>query len=100
MNPIATLNDTYRRSWKDVVFTDNVLMRIQHHLGLAEAVHNFDSFSGDNDPYGEHDFGSLQFEGQTVFWKIDYYDQSLSYWCDPLDENCRRVMTVMLAEDY
>lgn len=100
MNDLATLNDTFRKSWKDVVFTSNVLTRIQRHLALAQAIHNFSEFNEDNDPYGEHDFGSLELEGERILWKIDYYDQSLGNWCDPLDPNCRRVMTVMLAEDY
>ena len=100
MNDLAILNDTFRRSWKEVVFTDNVLTLIEDHLGLAQAVCDFDTFTEDNDPYGEHDFGALAFEDQKVFWKIEYYDQSLGYWCDPKDTNCRRVMTVMLAADY
>ncbi len=100
MNDLAIMNDEFRRSWKDVVFTDNVLMRIENHLDLATAVHQFSSFNEDNDPYHEHDFGSLEVEGKTVFFKIDYYDQDLKYYCDPRDKSCRRVMTVMLAEDY
>ena len=27
-----------------------------------------------NDPYGEHDFGSFEFCGETIFWKFEYYD--------------------------
>ncbi len=27
-----------------------------------------------NDPYGEHDFGSIKFQNDIYFWKIDYYD--------------------------
>jgi hypothetical protein len=36
-------------------------------------VMNFDAFTEDNDPHGEHDFGAFEHEGQRVFWKIDYY---------------------------
>lgn len=53
-----------------------------------------------NDPHGEHDFGSLTVAGKKVFWKIDYYQRDLSGWCDPLSPECRRVLTVMLAEEY
>jgi hypothetical protein len=42
----------------------------------AERVMAFDTFTADNDPYGEHDFGSLDYEGQRIFWKIDYYDRA------------------------
>ena len=100
MNAIATLNDQFRKSWTDVVFTPGVMTGIEHHLGLAQAVESFTSFNEDNDPYGEHDFGSLEFESQKVFFKIDYYDQSLSRWCNPLDSACRRTMTIMLASEY
>jgi Protein of unknown function (DUF3768) len=31
-------------------------------------------FNTNNDPYGEHDFGSFELAGEKFFWKIDYYD--------------------------
>ena len=34
-------------------------------------------FEADNDPYGEHDFGSFEYSGETIFWKIGYYDATL-----------------------
>jgi hypothetical protein len=52
--------------------------------------------------YGEHDFGALEIEGERLFSKIDYYDQSLSaHSPDPADETLtKRVLTIMLAEKY
>ena len=97
---IAKLNDKFRKTWQDVVFTPGVMTSTKHHLGLAQAIESFSLFNEDNDPYGEHDFGSLVYEDQKVLWKIDYYDQTLSHWCDPLDSRCRRIMTVLLAEEY
>jgi hypothetical protein len=49
--------------------------------------------------YGEHDFGALEIEGERLFFKIDYYDQSLSaHSPDPADETLtKRVLTIMLA---
>ena len=35
-------------------------------------VSHFDAFTPDNDPYGEHDFGSIDLDGEKLFWKIDY----------------------------
>ncbi|HCH34380.1 TPA: hypothetical protein DEW05_02520 [Candidatus Saccharibacteria bacterium] len=64
------------------------------------AVQDFSKFTEDNDPYGEHDFGSFTVAGNKVSWKIDYYTQDLSSGCDPLDLGCRRVLTIMLAEEY
>jgi hypothetical protein len=39
-------------------------------------VRDFVDFTEDNDPYGEHDFGSFTVSGVKIFWKIDYYDES------------------------
>jgi hypothetical protein len=97
---IALLNDRFRGLCVDVNLTQGVVYGLSDHIGLLKAVESFDRFTGDNDPYGEHDFGSLAWEGQKIFWKIDYYDQDLKYGLDPLDPKCRRVMTVMLAEEY
>jgi hypothetical protein len=42
----------------------------------AEQVAAFDSFNEDNDPHREHDFGSFDYDGQRIFWRIDYYDRA------------------------
>ena len=69
---------------------------------VVASVRTFSEFSQENDPYGEHDFGSIDAGGQQVFWKIDYYDRSLTAGSpDPADEavTCR-VLTIMLAMEY
>lgn len=65
-------------------------------------IARFNEFTSENDPYGEHDFGAVTVGTQRVFWKIDYYDQSLtSSAVDPaLADGCVRVLTIMLAEEY
>ncbi len=65
-------------------------------------VRAFDKFDADNDPYGEHDFGSFTLCGDKLFWKIDYYDQALDAASeDPADpELTARALTIMLAEEY
>lgn len=65
-------------------------------------VQHFTAFTPDNDPHGEHDFGSFELIGLTFFWKIDYYNTDLSAGSeDPSDkEATMRVLTLMLAEDY
>ena len=69
---------------------------------IAEAVKNFDDFSEDNDPHGEHDFGSFKIDGHKLFWKIDYYALDMMHGSeDPANpEVTSRVMTIMLAEEY
>lgn len=53
-------------------------------------------------PPGEHDFGAVEIEGETFFWKIDYYDETMSYLSpDPADPTItNRVMTIMRADEY
>lgn len=74
---------------------------------IAERVAAFDSFTADNDPHGEHDFGSFDHNGNRIFWKIDYYDRA-SFGTgrdmgseDPSDATkTMRVLTIMLASEY
>ena len=67
-----------------------------------DAVRTFAEFDADNDPYGEHDFGVLQIEGQKVYWKIDAYDRERCYGsedsADP--ELTTRILTLLLPEEY
>lgn len=47
------------------------------------------------------DFGSFEYAGKCIMWKIDYYDQEWSGSPDPADPAVTtRVLTVMLAEEY
>ncbi len=96
---VAALNDEFRRKGFGVVITPGV-QAIDDVAGLMRAVRTFDAFTSDNDPYGEHDFGSIVWHDETVLWKIDYYDVQLRGWEDPLSRRCRRVLTVMLASEY
>lgn len=97
---IAVLNDEFRKAIPMSVTITNGVYGLSDLHGLMQAVRDFDRFTEDNDPYGEHDFGSLEWHSETVFWKIDYYDQALQYGKDPLDLECRRVLTVLLASEY
>lgn len=71
---------------------------------LLVAVRDFDDFGNANDPFGEHDFGAFDFDGERVFWKIDYYSPDSNRERgseDPADPTKTvRVMTVMLASEY
>ena len=102
---IRELNDQFRSTLTGgkVLITPGI-----HALGqdavanVITKVRTFDKFSQDNDPYSEHDFGSIEEAGETVFWKIDYYDKKVEYGSeDPSDpEQTTRVMTIMSAEEY
>ena len=96
---IALVNDQFRLSGEGVVLTNGV-QSTPNLNGLMRRIRDFNHFTKDNDPYGEHDFGKVTWLGFEIFWKIDYYDQNLEGWADPLSTECRRVLTVMLASEY
>ena len=96
---IARLNDEFRKSWQGIMLTSGV-RTLEDVVGLVNKVRLFDDFNENNDPHGEHDFGTVYWYGEKVFWKIDYYDPTLRFGADPLDEACNRIMTVMLACEY
>ena len=69
---------------------------------IVKTIAVFDDFCHANDPHEEHDFGSFEDEGVIIFFKIDYYDKSLTgHSPDPSDPSAtERIITVMLAEEY
>lgn len=71
-------------------------------LDVVEAVRTFTGFTRYNDPHLEHDFGSFIVRGERVFWKIDYYDLTLTCGSEaPEDPTITtRVLTIMLASEY
>lgn len=69
---------------------------------ILKTIAVYDDFCHANDPYEEHDFGSFEAEGEKIFFKIDYFDNSLSaHSPDPADPTVtKRVITIMLAGEY
>ena len=105
MNKIALLNDAFRRTFAGgkVTMTAGVyaLPDMEKAAALQKAA-TFDDFNGDNDPYGEHDFGSFELCGRKFFWKIEYYDRAMEHGSEDPSNPAKttRVMTVMLASEY
>lgn len=102
---IAQLNDAFRQTLRggQVFLTAGVSdLPAEEVASLLGKVRKFDAFSEDNDPWGEHDFGSFDHHGNKIYWKIDYYDKRLEWGSeDPADpDQTIRVLTVMLAEEY
>jgi hypothetical protein len=102
---IRALNDTARRTFVGGQFflTRGVAeLPPDDQAAILDRVRTFNDFTGDNDPWGEHDFGSFKHRGRRINWKIDYYDLLLKYGSpDPSDPAAtRRVLTIMLAEEY
>lgn len=102
---IRTLNDEFRRSGNGgrLVLTRGVWdMGLAFVLAAVLKVRTFDTFTKANDPHGEHDFGSFAVGGETVAFKIDYYDQTLTRHSDDAadPEKTVRVLTLMLIQEY
>ena len=102
---IRELNDTYRRTGEGgpQFITPGISdMGLFELIAIKQLVSSYDDFCEDNDPYGEHDFGALTFRGEKIFWKIDYYDVTMTAGSpDPADPAVTtRVMTIMLANEY
>ena len=66
------------------------------------AVAADETFTEDNDPYGDHTFGAVAVEGVRVWWKVDLYDRDLRFGSERPDdpEVTVRVLTILLPEDY
>ena len=102
---IRELNDHARQSFTGcrVVITRGIAdLDEQVISAILAQVRRYDQFTPDNDPYGEHDFGSLYHGAVHVFWKWDYYDLDLAMHSpDPSDASVTaRVLTIMLADEY
>ena len=100
---IAALNDHTRQTFSacHVIISVGV-QALEDVDAILRQVQLFDAFTPENDPYGEHDFGAIRYQGTTCFWKIDYYDLDMHMHSpDPSDKTVTaRVLTIMLAEEY
>lgn len=107
LDKIRRLNDEFRRSMNTdldrCLMTQGIaeLSELER-IAVVQKVRLFDRFNDENDPHGEHDFGSFSVGDRDVFFKIDYYDKALEWGSeDPSDpEKTTRVMTLMLASEY
>lgn len=102
---IAVLNDSLRRFHTGgmvVISRGIAALPREVWAEVILAVAEFDRFSPDNDPYEEHDCAVVEIGPLRVIWKIDYYDPTMLHHSnDPTDPRItRRVMTIMLAEEY
>ena len=93
---IRALNDAFRQSfWGGRVMMTAGVAALENPVrnAVVEKIKAFDAFDDDNDPWGEHDFVSVEHDGQTFFAKSHSEDAA-----DP-EKTCR-VMTIMLAEEH
>lgn len=102
---LRSLNDAFRRTFVDghVVATRGVMvLDPEDWRAVFQAVRDFNSFTPEDDPHGEHDFGVVMHKGERYFWKIDYHGLDLRHASpDPTDPAFTvRVMTIMRADEY
>ncbi len=106
MNDIAALNDNFRKTFTggQVLLTAGIAaMSSEDKSNIVSLVQNFDNFTPDNDPYGEHDFFSIDYKCNKIFAKIDYYDRFNTHFAseNPADiSKTLRILTILLAEEY
>jgi hypothetical protein len=102
---IRELNDLIRTTFSGghVLLAPSVRCQgTEFEAACLEAVKRFNTFTAENDPHGEHDFGTFTVDGIEVLWKIEYYDRDLRGGSeDPADPLVTaRVLTIMQVEEY
>ena len=105
MTDIATLNDNFRRSFinGEVLLSAGIAaMSSEDKANIVSMVQNFNDFNDDNDVYGEHDFFSIDYKGNKIFAKIDYYDLNYEFMSEnPANPDItNRVLTILLSCEY
>ena len=88
------------RSCLDTFASGDGAMEIVVQARLYAAIRHHVFADADSDA-AERDRGNFEFEGTTVYFKIDYYDAALEYGsADPANASItRRVLTIMARED-
>jgi hypothetical protein len=99
------LNDRLRQNFSEgkAVMTCGVAaLGAEAVARIVKTIEVYDDFCHANDPHQEHDFGSFEADGHTIFFKIDYFDSTMTHHSpDPADPAVtERVITIMLAEEY
>lgn len=102
---ITELNDNFRRTLaggKLLLSRAVSTLPPEDVCTIIRLVQQYSAFTPANDPYKEHDFGSIDYQGNKIFWKIDYYDTQYLFFSNaPANPNLtKRVLTIMMADEY
>lgn len=103
---VRDLNDRFRTTGRgngNIVVTAGLQEKGRSFIRQAvDAVRTYDAFTKDSDPWGEHDFGAFEIDGEKLFWKLDMYDLTLTMGSpNPAnDAVTNRVLTIMMAHEY
>lgn len=103
---VRDLNDAFRTTFRGGrVCMSSGIASLPNDLRteILKKVRLFADFNEENDPHGEHDFGTIGIGAKhKVFWKIDYYDAAMLYGSeDPANPDVTtRVLTIFFADEY
>ena len=105
MTDIATLNDNFRKSFigGEVLLSAGIAaMSSEDKANIISMVQNFNDFTHSNDVYGEHDFLSIDYKGNKIFAKIDYYDLNYEFMSEnPANPDItNRILTIMKVFEW
>lgn len=85
-----------------ISITDGI-KQLNNWMKIAVFVKTFQNFDKENDPYNEHDFGSIVVDNVKIYFKVDLYEDNWSYGWDREEkpiEDCQRLLTIFLASEY
>jgi hypothetical protein len=102
-NQIRDKNDFLRKSLPNLPLPHKVVFAegaSGHHpvvlYEVIEKIRDFKDFTEEDDPYKEHDFGTVEAGGTEFFWKIDYTDEAYeNFKTDGI-----RIFTIMEASEW
>lgn len=110
---IAAQNDAFRRALAPggepcplpgrLVVTRGVAAHGHAFLRAAvRAVATDATFTEDNDPEGDHGFGTVEVAGVRVWWRIDLYDADHDLGSERAHDPAAtaRVLTILLPEEW
>lgn len=118
MNRLQLKNDQFRQAiithpvsttGKYVLTRGVAVLTPYNRTRVLHAVKTDTTFTEDNDPHEEHDFGVIELLGiPKIFWKIDYFESEKMdipedpEWGEREEDfiNAYRLLTIMLADEY
>lgn len=115
-NEVSLLNHAFRSNpnggeipGRCVITQGVAALSPEDQMKIVRKVQTFTDFDEENPPYdwhgmGDwHDFGSFDHNGDTIFWKIDIFeDERMELgWEEAADpKDSYRVLTILLASEY
>ncbi len=97
------LNDHFRKTLEGgyVFFTPTLFSKSdEERVEILNLVRHYEDFNQKNDPYKNHTFGSFDFKGELIAWKIIYFDKSFKTYPKKTTKKTLRFLFIMNALEY